>query len=432
VNDPPQIVSTPPTEVNVSDLYLYEIIVEDSDPGQAYTMQIDPVTRPKWLVLSEKAPYTLEGYPPEGSEGTYTIKLTVIDAGGLTGTQEYQLTVMPKNQRPALGRIDALLILENQTYSFTVQMFEDQFNDPDPDDQMEFITITELPINGKLMLDGSVVSLNDTILTADLGKLVYEPNSYYTGLDYFFWNASDGEAMSLNTSIVNISINPVSDPPEILNMETEAAIFYYGEQALALTEEAEVYEYDNGLIAFASIAITGNYNNSQDSLYLPAYDGIVSNWNDTTGVLIISGIKSDAEYQDMLRAVRYVNSKRYTPDSKKRTITIVVSDGGIESVPVSRDITFEDTFVSLDVPTGFTPNGDGANDTWEIGNIDVHEDAIVRVFNRDGIRVYESIGYFKPWDGVYNGSVLKPGVYYFTIEVKKYERRFSGTITLLR
>jgi len=215
-------------------------------------------------------------------------------------------------------------------------------------------------------------------------------------------------------------------------IETEAAIFYYGETALVITEMAEVFEYDNGLISSVTVAITTNFNSSQDSLYLPEYDGITTTWNDTTGVLTISGIKNDYVYQDILRAIRYVNSKRYSPDSKKRTLTIIASDGGLESEPVTRDIIFEDTFVSLDIPTGFTPNGDGANDTWEIGNIGIHEDAIVRVFTRDGMRVYESIGYYKPWDGVYNGSVLKPGVYYFTIEVKKYERRFSGTITLLR
>ncbi len=431
-NDAPEIVSTPPTEVNALEWYFYEIEVEDPDPGQSYTIQVDAATIPNWLILSDNAPYTIEGYPPVDAVGTYLIKLTAIDAGGLSDEQGYQLTVLPANKRPTLGTMDAILIAEDQNYSFTSNMFTDQFSDPDSGDQMEFITITELPINGNLLLNLSPIALNDTIFTMDLAKMEYKPNSHYSGLDFFFWNASDGKAMSLNSSIVNISINPVPDPPEILNLETESAIFYYGEPALAITEEAEVFEYDNGLISFATIAITGNYNSDQDSLYTPDYDGIGINWVDSTGVLIISGIKSDSEYLSILRSVRYVNGVRYAPDKKKRTITFIVSDGFLESIPVSRDIIFEDTFEPLEIPTGFTPNGDNANDTWEIGNIDVHEDAIVRVFTRDGIRVYESVGYYEPWDGVYKGSVLRLGVYYFTIEVRKFDRRFSGTITLLR
>ncbi len=432
VNDAPEIVSKPPLEVYATERYDYDIVVEDADVGQKYTVEIDPASHPSWLILSETSPYSLEGNPPADSEGIYTIKLRVTDDGGLSDEQIYDLKVLPQNKRPTLGNIDQIVLNENQQFQFTAEMFTEIFYDEDPGDTLQFITITVLPINGELLLSGSPVNLNDSISVANLGNLVYKPKDYYSGPDYFFWNASDGKAMSLNTSNVNVTINPVEDPPVIILVETTPAVFYYGDSALAITESAKVFEYDNGLIAYAAVAIINNYNAMEDSIYISAYDGISSQWIDSTGVLNITGIKSDILYQDILRSLRYVNNKKFAPDNKIRTISMIVSDGSLNSVPVEREIRFEDTFISLDIPTGFTPNADGANDTWEIGNIGKHEDAIVRIFTRDGIQVYESIGYYTPWDGVYNGYILRPGVYYFTIEVRKFERRFSGTITLLR
>lgn len=384
------------------------------------------------MVLTETSPYSLEGYPPAGSAGIYTIKLTVTDGGGLSDEQTYDLKVLPLNKPPTLGKMDQIVILENQQYQFTAQKFTDIFYDADPGDVLQFITITELPLNGALLLSGSQVNLNDTIRTADLGNIVYKPKDFFSGQDYFFWNASDGKSMSLNTSIVNVTINSVENPPVVVSVETTPAVFYYGEPALPITETVEVYEYDNGLIGFATVTIVTNYNSLQDSISMATFDGLSSQWNDTTGTLTISGLKSDVLYQDALRSLRYMNSKKYAPDNKTRTISMIVSDGTLSSDPAERDIRFEDTFVSLDIPSGFTPNADGANDTWEIGNIDNHEDAIVHVFTRDGLNVYESKGTYIPWDGVYKGSVLKAGVYYYTIEIQKYERKFSGTITILR
>ena len=45
----------------------------------------------------------------------------------------------------------------------------------------------------------------------------------------------------------------------------------------------------------------------------------------------------------------------------------------------------------LIIPTAFTPNGDAANDVWELGNLDAsYPGHTVRVFNRLGNVLYES------------------------------------------
>ncbi len=80
----------------------------------------------------------------------------------------------------------------------------------------------------------------------------------------------------------------------------------------------------------------------------------------------------------------------------------------------------------------FTPNGDGVNDTWNITNLNRYTNGTVEVFNRNGNRVYYSIGYPVPWDGRYNGQDLPAGVYYYIINPKNGKPVLSGSVTIIR
>jgi gliding motility-associated-like protein len=71
----------------------------------------------------------------------------------------------------------------------------------------------------------------------------------------------------------------------------------------------------------------------------------------------------------------------------------------------------------INPPKAFTPNGDGVNDTWEIGGMDAFPNAIVEVFNRWGQRVFITIGYNIPWDGTRDGTPLTEGTYYWVIQL---------------
>ena len=79
----------------------------------------------------------------------------------------------------------------------------------------------------------------------------------------------------------------------------------------------------------------------------------------------------------------------------------------------------------------FSPNGDGFNDVWELDQIDEYPDAEVKIYNRWGKELFQSIGYNDPWDGVFNGEVLAPGVYYYVIDLKDGYDAVTGTITIL-
>jgi gliding motility-associated-like protein len=87
---------------------------------------------------------------------------------------------------------------------------------------------------------------------------------------------------------------------------------------------------------------------------------------------------------------------------------------------------------TVKVPTAFSPNGDGINDTWRIENLSAYAGATVEVFNRLGQQVYYSNGYSREWDGSYKNKPLLFGTYYWIITPKNGRKQMTGNITLIR
>ncbi len=88
------------------------------------------------------------------------------------------------------------------------------------------------------------------------------------------------------------------------------------------------------------------------------------------------------------------------------------------------------------IPSGFTPNGDGTNDTWHFGNAEYYPDITVEVFDRWGHRVFYSRGYdsSKEWDGTYKGKPLDYGTYYYVVILHDATNTppLTGPVTIVR
>lgn len=86
------------------------------------------------------------------------------------------------------------------------------------------------------------------------------------------------------------------------------------------------------------------------------------------------------------------------------------------------------------IPNGFTPNGDGQNDTWVIKNIYLFPNAVVEVYNRWGEELFYSAGYKTPWDGTYNNKSLPVGTYYYIINLHdtRFPKAYTGPVTIMR
>jgi len=86
------------------------------------------------------------------------------------------------------------------------------------------------------------------------------------------------------------------------------------------------------------------------------------------------------------------------------------------------------------VPTGFTPNGDGANDRLFVKG-GPFKSMNFKVYNNWGELIYESTDQLEGWDGKKDGQNQPVGVYVWTLEVDLYNNRTvrkNGDVTLMR
>ena len=84
--------------------------------------------------------------------------------------------------------------------------------------------------------------------------------------------------------------------------------------------------------------------------------------------------------------------------------------------------------------TGFSPNGDGMNETWTILGIDLFPNNEVMVFNRWGNLVFHKKGYsaFNQWNGKFESSDLPDGTYFWMIDLGDGSEKQSGYLQINR
>lgn len=86
------------------------------------------------------------------------------------------------------------------------------------------------------------------------------------------------------------------------------------------------------------------------------------------------------------------------------------------------------------VPNAFTPNGDGNNDLFLIYSQDIQK-VNVKIFNRWGELVFESLNQFQGWDGMYKGVLAPSGLYTYTVQATRLDNskeEKNGSIMLIR
>lgn len=96
VNDPPFFTTLPDTVAVVDSIYLYEVGVEDIDPGDSTTVTLEQA--PGWLVL-DATENVLQGVAPAADAGkSLPVSIRVSDVAGAVDMQEYMLQVIDKTE----------------------------------------------------------------------------------------------------------------------------------------------------------------------------------------------------------------------------------------------------------------------------------------------------------------------------------------------
>ena len=118
-----------------------------------------------------------------------------------------------------------------------------------------------------------------------------------------------------------------------------------------------------------------------------------------------------------------------TPDRDTSYILTATSMNGCGE---SRDTVNVKVYSGLYIPSAFSPNGDGLNDTWAIPVLGAYKDYIVQVFDRFGREVFTAKNVLKAWDGRLQGRPLPAGIYVYYVRVNDNSLFAKGTLLLLR
>jgi gliding motility-associated-like protein/uncharacterized repeat protein (TIGR02543 family) len=81
----------------------------------------------------------------------------------------------------------------------------------------------------------------------------------------------------------------------------------------------------------------------------------------------------------------------------------------------------------------FSPDnkGDISTETWQIENAYLLNGCEIVIYNRQGQKVYSSIGYSTPWDGTSSGKPLTDGAYFYIIHYPDNTKK-TGSVTIAR
>ena len=337
----------------------------------------------------EQSLSTLTYYNRNESTGEGSRQLQIQGFSGETSSNVAQREILVINNIPPVITDASIVVLTGTPYTFAASVFQEQYTDEDnrpSSDGPTSIQITALPRNGTLLYDKRPLTQGDvqaglTITVADIPLLSYVSNQGYLGKDQLSWNASDGAEYAGNSAFVNIT---VADLRVSLGNDLEKCLNVDSVQLEATVEGGtQPYQY-----IWSS--------NQEESI--PKNSSIV--------------------------AVLPTETTVYT---------LTVTDA--EDVTVSADVqvvVIDCPEQELSIPTAFTPDGDGVNDTWEVGNILTYENSIVEIYDRYGHRLFRSEGYEQPWDGRYEGKELPVGTYYYTITLNDGAAHFKGSVTILK
>jgi len=123
---------------------------------------------------------------------------------------------------------------------------------------------------------------------------------------------------------------------------------------------------------------------------------------------------------------------QYTSDGTYNVCQVVTNIRGCKDtlcIPVRALVT-----TNNDLPSAFTPNGDGVNDVFKVRGFGI-VDMTLRIYNRQGQMVFESRTQSIGWDGTFKGVAQPMDAYAWTLDLEYFtgeKIRKKGDVTLIR
>ena len=332
--------------------------------------------------------YTLQGSPlPEGATGIWIALTgggTLLDAS----SPNSGVTQLPIGSSTFIWTVTLLGTSISDTV--TIEVSEPPTVALAGDDQSVCSNKATLSANTPLVGQGtwSTLSGNGTFVDSSDPATTFVATEY--GTDTLIWTISTGVCRSSDTVLIT-----TTEPP-FINLPGDTTICE-NQQPLVLTN-----------------------NFSQ---------GAQLQWNIISGAALISGDQTNApKLTGLARGQNQLEVIATNGDCAARdTINITVL--GADS-PECRN-------TEVVVPKGFSPNGDGNFDFFQIENLNGRA-AQLEIRNRWGQMVYQADNYQNDWNGTANrglvpfGEVLPEGTYYYQLQIEGEVEIRKDFITLWR
>ena len=374
------------------------------------------------LDIFSGANYSVSGLvitPSQNFNGDLAVKITVNDGKDDSAPFTLKIKVKPANAVPVITA--QVPIFMNEEEGITLLLTHLKVTDPDNVYPRDF-TLTATAGENYEVMGGNVI----------------HPTLNFNGNLTVNVTVSDGTNVSSPFGVQMI-VNPINDAPEITNLETVPLSYQMGSSPVILTREFEVIDVDDDSLSIAEIKFSpGYYGLGNDELIFNNTTNIRGVFDSRDGILSLIGKAPVSEYRNAIRSIQYTcNLTENDSIIKNKTVYINLNDGKNVSQTRERQIILNDNFVNLDIPSGFTPNGDSANDTWSVKPLkttDQFANPTVRVYTKTGRLVYEKTGFDNAWDGIFNGEFLPADTYYYTIDLNlPYSNAtHKGLVTILR
>lgn len=319
-------------------------------------------------------------------ETTKVLSITTTTPSGASSTVT-QLVRVVNNQPPVLSNLE-LAISSSDTYLFTADLFQGAYSDPDnfpTESGLAAIRIVTLPQTGQLRLNQEPVTeeqlgVNGLLIRQEnISQLSYVQTSNEAATDAFTWNATDGAEFAEQNATVTFAI-----------------------QILSVSLGEDITEVCNGNSTMLTATVEGGI------------APLIYEWTCDLPECNISGGGAEVSVAP--------------EESGTYQVTVTDANGTQANYTVLINVTDCD----LVIPSGFTPNGDNINDTWQLENISTFDKKVVVVYDRFGHQVFYSDDYATPWRGEYKGKMLPVGTYYYRIELDSGAQRYQGKVTILQ
>ncbi|MFM1774717.1 MAG: hypothetical protein RJA53_327 [Bacteroidota bacterium] len=429
------------TDVDAGDTFTYSLVAGTGDADNA-SFTIDGAT------LKTAGVFDFE------TKSSYSVRVRVTDAGGLSFEKEFTITVTDVNEAPTALALSNTSVLENAASGTTVGTLAGTDADAGDTHTYTLVSGTGSTDNASFTITGTTLSTAAVfnfeaknsyavrVRVTDAGGLSFERAFTITVTDVneapTLTAITDRRVYNVSTSQV-VNLAGITAGPETAQTTTTSvstsnptifsAINIVGTQiqftlaaGIATPQDVvvTVRVRDNGGVANGGVdSVVRTFRLGIDPMPVAAASPNLITLG-ATAQLSATGANAVNYTWVAVGGTGIVGSGatiNVRPAGTTTYAVVVTNSFGYQAtVPVLLTVIVDYKLVPNNL---VTPNGDGVNDRWVIPNIDMYPDNEVMVYDKAGRAVFAKRGYNNEWDGTVNGKKLKEDAYFYVIKFNK-------------